>query len=201
MATGDTSPRRTRRGTAEKLVRAAAGEFNERGFLATDTNRIARRAGFAPQTFYRWFQDKTEVFIRVYEQWQQEEAGVLQRLLAKDASDARLVQAVVAHHRAYLIFRRSLRRLSVEDDDVRKARAQARLNRSSKSGAGVQASWTRARRSPSRSWKSSGWPTRWPRASSTTWVSTGRQPNRAGAAHPSPPRGVVSCHWPRASES
>src|SRR5215831_21378833 len=94
-----TSARRTRKGTAEKLVRAAASEFNERGFLGTDTNRIARRAGFAPQTFYRWFRDKTEVFVKVYERWQREEGGVLQRLLEKEAPDARLVQAIVAHHR------------------------------------------------------------------------------------------------------
>ena len=122
------SPRRTRRGTADKLVRAAASEFNEHGFLGTDTNRIARRAGFAPQTFYRWFGDKTEIFIKVYERWQHEEASMLQRLLAKDASDARLVQAVVAHHRRFLIFRRSLRQVSIEDDVVRKARAESRLN-------------------------------------------------------------------------
>jgi len=120
--------RRLRTGTAARLVAAAASEFNQYGFLGTDTNRIARRAGFAPQTFYRWFGDKTEIFIKVYEQWQRDEARMLQRLLARDASDARLVQAVVTHHRTYRTFRRSLRQLSVEDEDVRKARAESRLN-------------------------------------------------------------------------
>ena len=128
MAADLTSSRRTRKGTAEKLVQAATREFNEHGFLGTDTNRIARRAGFAPQTFYRWYRDKTEIFIKVYERWQHDEARMLQRLLAKDASDARFVEAVVTHHRTYRIFRRSLRRLSVEDDEVRKARAEGRLN-------------------------------------------------------------------------
>ena len=121
-------PRRARQGTAEKLVRSAASEFNQHGFLGTDTNRIARRAGFAPQTFYRWFDDKTEIFIKVYERWQHDEASMLQRLLAKDASDARLVQAVVTHHRRFRIFRRSLRQMSIEDDMIRKARAASRLN-------------------------------------------------------------------------
>jgi AcrR family transcriptional regulator len=113
--------------TATKLVRAAAREFNERGFLGTDTNRIARRAGFAPQTFYRWFRDKTEIFVNVYEQWQRDEARMLERLLAKDASDGRLVKAVVAQHRRYRMFRRSLRQLAVEDAVVRRARAESRL--------------------------------------------------------------------------
>jgi AcrR family transcriptional regulator len=128
MTADPKSTRRAQEGTAEKLVRAAANEFNERGFLGTDTNRIARRAGFAPQTFYRWFRDKTEIFIKVYERWQREEASMLQRLLAKDASDARLVQAVVTHHRRYRIFRRSLRQLSIEDAVVRKVRADSRLS-------------------------------------------------------------------------
>jgi AcrR family transcriptional regulator len=121
------SERRVRKGTAEKLLQAAVSEFNEHGFDGTDTNRIARRAGFAPQTFYRWFQDKVEIFIKVYELWQQEEVAVLRKLLADKATDARLVQACVAHHRAYLLFRRSLRRLSIENPKVRLARAHSRL--------------------------------------------------------------------------
>jgi AcrR family transcriptional regulator len=60
------------------------------------------------------FRDKTDIFIKVYERWQHEEASMLQRPLAKDASDARLVQAVVTHHRRFRIFRRSLRQLSIE---------------------------------------------------------------------------------------
>ncbi len=124
----DASPaRRARTGTADKLVEAAASEFNELGFSGTDSNRIARRAGFAPQTFYRWFEDKTEIFIKVYELWQQQEVGVLRKLMAENASDARVVQACVAHHKAFLIFRRSLRQLSAENDKVRAARANSRL--------------------------------------------------------------------------
>jgi AcrR family transcriptional regulator len=110
------------------LLQAAASEFNEQGFGGTDTNRIARRAGFAPQTFYRWFQDKVEIFIRTYERWQREELGILRKLLAENASDIRLAKACVAHHKSYLVFRRSLRQLSVENEVVRAARASSRLN-------------------------------------------------------------------------
>jgi AcrR family transcriptional regulator len=114
--------------TSERLLQAAASEFNEHGFGGTDTNRIARRAGFAPQTFYRWFQDKVEIFIQTYERWQREEFGAVSILLAKNASDVRLARAIVAYHKAYLVFRRSLRQLSVENDAVRTARAGSRLN-------------------------------------------------------------------------
>jgi AcrR family transcriptional regulator len=120
--------RQVRKETADKLVLAAAAEFNEHGFEGTDTNRIARRAGFAPQTFYRWFEDKVAIFIQVYELWQEQEAGFLAKLLAENAPDMRLVDAAVAHHRAFLVFRRSLRRLSLENDVVRVERAKSRLN-------------------------------------------------------------------------
>lgn len=120
-------PGQTAEATADKLLQAAAQEFNEGGFGGTDTNRIARRAGFAPQTFYRWFDDKVEIFIKAYERWTREEFATLSRLLAQNASDIRLARAIVAHHEAYLVFRRSLRLLSVENDAVRAARAASRL--------------------------------------------------------------------------
>jgi len=126
-----TRPRKSRKSpepTSERLLEAATAEFNEHGFGGTDTNRIARRAGFAPQTFYRWFEDKLDVFIKIYDRWRRDELATLSRLLAENASDARLAQAVIAHHKAYVIFRRSLRLLSVENAAVRAARAESRLS-------------------------------------------------------------------------
>jgi AcrR family transcriptional regulator len=126
-----TRPRRSRRSpepTSERILEAATAEFNEHGFGGTDTNRIARRAGFAPQTFYRWFEDKLDVFIKIYDRWRRDELATLSRLLGENASDARLAQAVIAHHKAYVIFRRSLRQLSVENAAVRAARAESRLS-------------------------------------------------------------------------
>jgi AcrR family transcriptional regulator len=113
--------------TAGKLVAAAAKEFKRHGFHGTDSNKIARRAGFAPQTFYRWFRDKTQIFLAVYRAWEDEEREVVGGLLAARAPDERLVDAIVAHHRAYRLFRRSLRQLSLEDAVVRRARAESRL--------------------------------------------------------------------------
>jgi AcrR family transcriptional regulator len=128
MSTPLRRPRESREATSERLLQAAAREFNERGFGGTDTNRIARRAGFAPQTFYRWFRDKQEIFIKTYERWTREEFGAIDTLLAENASDVRVARAIVAHHKAYLVFRRSLRQLSVENEVVRAARARSRLN-------------------------------------------------------------------------
>ena len=128
MSTPLRKSRQSPEATSERLLQAAAIEFNEQGFDGTDTNKIARRAGFAPQTFYRWFQDKVEIFIKTYERWRHEEFGAINKLLAENASDIRLARAIVAHHKAYLVFRRSLRRLSVENDVIRGARAHGRLS-------------------------------------------------------------------------
>lgn len=113
--------------TAAKLIDAALAEFNEHGFSGTDTNQIARRAGFAPQTFYYWYKDKTEIFVAAYRAWEDEEMEALQRLQASAAAPEALAEAGVAHHRRYLLFRRSLRQLSLEDPAVRRARAESRL--------------------------------------------------------------------------
>jgi AcrR family transcriptional regulator len=49
------------------LLKAAAKIFNSEGYFATDSNRIARAAGYAPGTFYTHFADKRAIFLAVYE--------------------------------------------------------------------------------------------------------------------------------------
>jgi len=112
--------------TAELLMLAARAEFAEHGYGGTDSNKIARRAGFAPQTFYRWYADKVAIFIAVYRRWEEDELSTLGELVKKRASARRLVDAVVEHHVQHVVFRRSLRWLSVQDDAVRRARADSR---------------------------------------------------------------------------
>jgi AcrR family transcriptional regulator len=112
--------------TGAQLIEAALAEFNEQGFSGTDTNRIARRAGFAPQTFYRWFKDKIEIFVLAYGIWEDIEQTAMHELLARKATTKQLVDVVVKHHRDYKVFRRSLRQLSLEDAVVRRARAVSR---------------------------------------------------------------------------
>jgi AcrR family transcriptional regulator len=48
--------------TREKLLRAAEGEFGERGFHAVGIGDITRRAGVALGTFYVYFKSKEEIY-------------------------------------------------------------------------------------------------------------------------------------------
>lgn len=115
------------RGAAKAaLLDAAVAEFEERGFEATDTNRIARRAGYAPQTFYRHYADKLAIFLDAYARWRDGEWADLESAFAARADAAALFATTEAHHRRHKVFRRALRRLAVENDRVREARGQSR---------------------------------------------------------------------------
>ena len=119
----------TRDQSLEALMATARAEFLRYGFDGTDVNRIARRSGVAPTTFYRWFKDKTEVFIAVYRRWEADEQQAMRRLLAGGGALSAMTEACVEHHRTHALFRRSLRRLSHEEARVRQALAASRLER------------------------------------------------------------------------
>jgi AcrR family transcriptional regulator len=109
--------------TRAALVEAARAEFEEIGFDLTQSNKIAARAGYAPQTFYRHFTDKIEILLAVYERWVTEEHAALDAAKGMRAA----ARALLLHHRASLKLRRALRALSVTDERVRAARARSRL--------------------------------------------------------------------------
>ena len=108
--------------TRMALVEAAAAEFEKVGYEQTNTNAIARRAGFAPQTFYRHFKDKLAIFLSAYARWTEEELTVI----SDAASTEDLVRATLRHHETSKLFRRTLRDLSVRVPEVAAARAQSR---------------------------------------------------------------------------
>lgn len=124
-------PRKTRdpEETREKLLTAAEREFNTSGFFGTDTNRIARAAGYAPQTFYRHFADKTDIFLGVYERWwraESEAVATAARGAKGEARLAKIADTILEFHARWRIFRRALRHLSADDKRVRAARVKAR---------------------------------------------------------------------------
>jgi AcrR family transcriptional regulator len=109
--------------TREALITAARLEFEEPGYEQTNTNKIAQRAGYAPQTFYRHFADKLEIFLAVYEDWSRTEQAALDHV--RDAGA--VAQILIRHHKQTRVMRRTLRYLSVTEPRVRAARAQTRL--------------------------------------------------------------------------
>jgi AcrR family transcriptional regulator len=127
-------PRRVRGTPAEtrdRLVAAAAEEFNRAGYHGTDTNRIARAAGYAPGTFYKHFANKRAILLAAYEAWVTTEWRAIETVIADrrgpDETAARIVEAVLAFHRRWRGLRGSLGAL-VATDAVARAfhRAQRR---------------------------------------------------------------------------
>jgi AcrR family transcriptional regulator len=115
--------RRDPAATRAAFLRAAWQEFEERGFEGTQSNRIARRAGFAPQTFYRHFTDKVDILVAVYADWIADEY----RDLAAAVDNREAARVLLRHHRATLKFRRMMRALAFTEERVRAARARTRL--------------------------------------------------------------------------
>jgi AcrR family transcriptional regulator len=119
---------RPRRGapaeTRRRLVAAAARVFNRDGFHGTDSNRIARAAGYAPGSFYKHFADKRAIFLEAWDAWVTAEWTAVEAALASGgdaaAVAARIVALVLGLHRRWRRFRASMRALVGSDPVVRR---------------------------------------------------------------------------------
>jgi AcrR family transcriptional regulator len=111
---------------ATMLLHAAGAEFVEYGYANTSTHRIAKRAGFAPQTFYRWFTDKLEIFVKVMLAWADAELTTLETMLTEQAGSAQIAEVWVQSHRSFILFKRGVRQLAQETPEIRQARADSR---------------------------------------------------------------------------
>ncbi len=118
---------RPRRGppeeTRERLIRAAGEIFNRDGYEGTDSNKIARAAGYSPGTFYKHFVDKRAAFLAVYEEWVAKEWREVSAHVAASGTARERAQEIVKmfleHHRRWRGFRASLRALVGYDEEVR----------------------------------------------------------------------------------
>jgi len=126
---------RPRRGspeqTRERLIVAAASQFNRFGYHGTDSNIIAKEAGYATGTFYKHFRDKREIFLAAYERWlvgEWKEIGdELSRMQNRKETARRLVEVSIRSHSEWRGLRASLMELVFSDAEVRKFfRAQRR---------------------------------------------------------------------------
>src|SRR5262249_29177183 len=96
---------------------------NRVGYRGTDSNRLARAAGYAPGTFYKHFPDKRAVLLAAYEAWVTAEWGAIAAIIAAGGPPeilaARIVDRVLALHRRWRGLRASLRALVAEDAEAR----------------------------------------------------------------------------------
>ncbi len=109
---------------------AAADLFNQVGYHGTDSNRIARHAGYAAGTFYKHFADKREILLAAYEAWVTREWAEILAELDGDASSGDLAERIVAlvlrHHVRWRGLRDALRGLVSRDAEARRFYRQQR---------------------------------------------------------------------------
>jgi AcrR family transcriptional regulator len=110
--------------TRDRLLAAAAELFNRHGYHGTDSNRIAKAAGYATGTFYKHFKDKREAFLAAYERWSAEEWKAVEAEIAErrspDELARRLVQLSIDFHTKWRGLRASLLELLFTDERVRR---------------------------------------------------------------------------------
>jgi AcrR family transcriptional regulator len=68
----------------ERLLRAAAAEFAQRGYRGTSSDTVTRRAQMSKATFYEHFANKEECMLALYD----ESVAVVQGAMAQAAGDA-----------------------------------------------------------------------------------------------------------------
>jgi AcrR family transcriptional regulator len=85
----------------ERLLRAAAVEFAQRGYRGTSSDSVSRRAGMSKATFYEHFANKEDCMLALYDR----SVRVVQESMAQAARDAPrgdAVQRMRAGTRAFL---------------------------------------------------------------------------------------------------
>ena len=119
---------RPRRGspelTRERLIDGAATLFNQFGYHGTDSNSIAKEAGYATGTFYKHFEDKRHVFLAVYERWLDAEWQAIDEEMSRsrtpDETARHIVEISIKFHTEWRGLRASLMELVFSDEDARK---------------------------------------------------------------------------------
>lgn len=110
----------------ERILDAALQLFSEKGYHHTNTKEIARQAGVATGTLYRYFRDKKSVLFGVCERFEARiMGGVLEhgRRLREEGESPRtvmaalVIQAVLAHHEN-AAFHREMLGLEILDAEV-----------------------------------------------------------------------------------
>jgi AcrR family transcriptional regulator len=124
QAAASRPPRGIPEETRDRLITAAARQFNRFGFHGTDSNSIAKEAGYAAGTFYKHFRNKREVFLVVYERWLaaewKEVDDELSQVKNAEKTARRIVALVIRFHTEWSGLRASLMELVFSDPEVRK---------------------------------------------------------------------------------
>jgi AcrR family transcriptional regulator len=113
--------------TRKQLKMAAKREFNSLGYYRTDTNKIAKRAGYAPGTFYRHFKDKVEAFIEIYRDWHLEHLQEIELSLLRGGNieemSERLATIIINFYANWRTLRAGARVLSISEPRVAEFKA------------------------------------------------------------------------------
>jgi AcrR family transcriptional regulator len=85
----------------QRLLRAAAAEFAQRGYAGASSESISRRAGMSKATFYEHFSNKGDCIVALFDS-AAETVGVAMATAARDVGPEHALQRMQAATRAFL---------------------------------------------------------------------------------------------------
>lgn len=124
---GEYEPKQKRADEKKRLILDAALELiGEKGYHGTNAKEIARRAGVATGSFYRYFRDKKSVLkavcARMEQRMMQAVFGLGEQMREEGADERRVLEMVAAFaiegHREHRRFHQEVTALELTDPDV-----------------------------------------------------------------------------------
>lgn len=104
--------------TRKQLLETAAVLFNRISYFDTNSNKIAREAGFAPATFYRHFNDKKEIFLAAYSYWVNVNWEAIEAIDDQGGPAKEKAAILIEHHHRWKGYRKNLYALAALDEDA-----------------------------------------------------------------------------------
>lgn len=129
--TVNTQRRRDPTETRNRILTSAFRLFNEHLLIDLNSNQIAKEAGVAVGSFYKYFDTKETVFLACYEEWVKTEWEAIRSVISKPLTKktvGQVISLLLKEHRNALIFRKNLNALCMLSQHAQEHRDRQRLH-------------------------------------------------------------------------
>lgn len=117
--------------TRKRILSTAFRLFNAYLLIELNSNQIAKEAGVAVGSFYKYFNTKEAVFMACYEEWVKGEWVAIHSAMAGPINlktVRQIVSLLLEQHRRAVVFRKNLNALCMLSPPAQEARDRQRLH-------------------------------------------------------------------------
>ncbi|MCQ8896491.1 TetR/AcrR family transcriptional regulator [Limnobacter humi] len=117
--------------TRKRILSAAFRLFNQHLLIDLNSNHIAKEAGVAVGSFYKYFDSKESVFLACYADWVKTEWDAIHAVIAKPVNKktvGQVISLLLEEHRRAFMFRKNLNALCILSEPAQIERDRQRLH-------------------------------------------------------------------------